>query len=750
MNCADADKLLERAGIDKSLSGMSILDQIDKYISKKEIHKNGHMVKALHYKKFSEKINAMTDKEAIEFGKYLIRQDPREEYNVRGVETDAIAFFMRAHEKLAEYMEEARPTWFGYKNRTDIHDDFIRASDFKNKDPKMTEFFNRYMEIKTHFRERWEYATGDKVNPRRGVDYPQLNDPVKISSVSDETWFSALLEGLDLHAMGISKEKLRELTVTGGDRKSRYAVISRNFEQAIGHTHDADSLGRYKQKRFFIFKDSESWLKYQKRFGSDSLYASLNDDLHQMAIELSIVEKFGPNPKEMLRHVLNMIADKTNEKGFIRGVELDYGYHTGVLNIPKSEQIATFGANLRNVASTVLLGSAPVISITDMAFSSANLRSNGFRMSNALKISSKNLFRNIINRKKSSIESGKMYAGMLHALDTNNATLRVIETEGSGFLAKSAHAQQSVSGLQAMTTASKAGGNAEMHSTLAMGNWNPRIDIMLKRYGITEKDIKLFKEAGTVTMKDYNNRIMPNYEDMDFKTAEAFIGAVKMEGLKGTLEMTLANQSIMKQGVQPGTYLGEIIRLAAQFGQFPLQALIGPAKYGFSKKGIGRVEHLSSLIFGTTILGTFAVQFGRISDGYEPYDWDSEELWMKGFMKGGSLSFIGDIFFADKSYGSGLGDIVPAPMFSLFNKHLWQGVFADISISKDKDFQDTFRALFKTGGIFVEDINPLKRLWYTRYIVKRIFGEHVLRATNPNFDAEQTRKELKRELREQR
>lgn len=744
MNCADADKLLERAGIDLKLPGSKTLDEIDRFITSKDIEKNEHMLKALHHKKFSEKINAMTDEEAIEFGKFIIAQDQRDKPNVRSLETSSNAFFMRAHEKLADFMEEARPTRFGYKNRNDVHEDFIRAFDFTSKDKKMNDFFNSYMEIKDEFLARYENAAGEKLGTRKGIDFPQMHDPLKISKVTPEVWFKDLLEGLDLGAMRITEEKLRKFAIVDGDRKSRFSIITRGFEKAIEGVHDKDSVGRYKNKRFFIFKDSESWLKYQRKYGSESIYASLNDDLHQMSKEIALVEGLGPNPKEMFNNVMNMIADKTNRKDFIRLPELDYGNFTGVLNIPKSERLAIYGANLRNVASPVLLGSAPIVSITDIVFSSVNLRSNGFSMSNALKISSKNLFRNIINRKKSSVEIGRMYAGMLHALDTVHATSRLIETEGSGFLAKSAHAINSVSGLSVLTNASKAGGSSEMHSKLASGKWNPRIDKMLKRYGITEKDIKLFKEAGTVKNKEYGI-IMPDYAKMDYKTAEAFIGAVKFEGLKGTLEMTIRNQTHSKQGIQPGTPLGEILRLVMQFGQFTMQALIGPLRYGFSKTGKDRIEHLSSLIIGTTILGTFAVQFKRINSGYEPYDWDDEELWMKGLLQGGSLSFIGDIFFSGKEFGKGIGDIAPAPVVSLFNKYLWQGVFGDVSNFKDKGFIEGFKDLIKTSGVIIEDVNPLKRLWWTRMMVKRMIGDNILRATNPNFDVEEMRKELRRQ-----
>lgn len=97
MNCADADILLEKAGIDTTLDRYQLMDRIDRHIESKEIYKNGHMIKALHYKKFSEQISAMSNEKAIKFGRYIIAQDPDDLPNVRGIETDFLAFFRRAH-----------------------------------------------------------------------------------------------------------------------------------------------------------------------------------------------------------------------------------------------------------------------------------------------------------------------------------------------------------------------------------------------------------------------------------------------------------------------------------------------------------------------------------------------------------------------------------------------------------------------------------------------------------------------------
>jgi len=743
MNCADADILLEKAGIDKDLDGYQIIDRINRHIENKQLYKDEHMIKALHYKKFSEQIKAMANDEAINYGKHLISQDPGVDFNVRGIETDFLAFYVRAHEKLNFFMERARPTMFGFKNMNDVHDDFIRAFDATNKDPKMKEFFELYMDIKDEFRTRYYNAVGEDLGIRKGVDHPQMNDPVKISKVEPETWYKDLLDWLDLDEMRITSDKLREFLVIDGERKSRHRIISRNFEQAIQGAHDSDSIGRYRNKRFFIFKDSDSWLKYQKKYGSESIYASLNDDILQMSKEIALVERFGPNPSEMFKTVLNMIADKTDEKNWIRLPTLDYGYFTGSLHIPHSEKLALYGSNFRNATSAILLGSANIISVGDIAVSAINLKSNGFSVNRALAISTKNLFRNFIDRKRSSIESGAVFAGMNHALDTMHATSRVVEIEGSGFLAKLAHSVPSISGLGVMTTASKVGGNAIMHTQLAEGNWNALNKKMLDRYGITDKDIKVFKEAGTHV--DNYGRLMPNYEKMEPNIAEAFIGAVKFEGLKGTLETTVRNKSLMKQGVQTGTVIGELLPVVAQFAQFTTQMFIGPLKYGFSKKGLDRINHLGSLIGATTIIASFAIQVKELNAGRELYEWDDGELWLKALIQGGSLSFMGDILFADRDFGRSVWDILPAPGISLLEKYLWTGIMGDMSAFKDKGYEQGFKDLLKTSGIIIEDINPLKRLWWTRLIVRKYLGETILRATNPNFDIEKSIRDRKKQ-----
>ena len=64
-------------------------------------------------------------------------------------------------------------------------------------------------------------------------------------------------------------------------------------------TFTGKSLGnRRTDHRFLVFKDAESWIKYQDEFGDPNAFNVMMNHIDGMSKDLAELEIFGPNPKQ--------------------------------------------------------------------------------------------------------------------------------------------------------------------------------------------------------------------------------------------------------------------------------------------------------------------------------------------------------------------------------------------------------------------------------------------------------------------
>ena len=63
--------------------------------------------------------------------------------------------------------------------------------------------------------------------------------------------------------------------------------------------------------RFLIFKDAESWMSYQGKYGSDEYFDTFIKHIDTMARDIGLMETFGPNPSATIEYLKQWAVKRT-------------------------------------------------------------------------------------------------------------------------------------------------------------------------------------------------------------------------------------------------------------------------------------------------------------------------------------------------------------------------------------------------------------------------------------------------------
>lgn len=150
---------------------------------------------------------------------------------------------------------------------------------------------------------------------------------------------------------------------------------------------------QHAESRFLVFKDSESWLAYQRKYGNADVYETILDHINVMTRDIALMQEFGPNPvagfeyaKQLVRQQAALatagreaVFPKRREitglplrnpenyaERYIQRAAQMMDYITGISNIPVNETFADIGQTARNYAGAELLGRSLLSALTDI------------------------------------------------------------------------------------------------------------------------------------------------------------------------------------------------------------------------------------------------------------------------------------------------------------------------------------------------------------------------------------------------
>lgn len=440
---------------------------------------------------------------------------------------------------------------------------------------------------------------------------------------------------------------------------------------------------RYQDGRFLIFRDAESWLAYNEKFGDQDPIGAIFNQINSVARDIAAMERFGPNPDAAIEWIKQAVqvnigrqqAGALDVAGKPPGMSASKwaairidglwralrGRET-VLDAP-----AKWAGDIRNMATSAALGSTGILAAaTDPFVAAASRRLAGLPVVRSLG--------GIIKRfasdgdRRAMARRAFMWDDYLH---TMNEQARFVDQmfghEWSRYLVDRALTWNA---LIPLTDARKRLEATAWHETL--GGYAEKGTDWLDLPPLLQKTLEGFG----FTPDDWH-RMRAGIDDMGFldpggvfeKTGDRALAEKYAELIHQWSERSVPSgdprvKSAILGRVERGTVLGEIGEFATQFLSFGMSftARQLEAIYVYSmlsKSSGGRAArgawYFASMAAPLTIGAAFYTQILNMLNGKDPEDMNEVRFWVKSFVKGGGGGLFAD--FVDKAenrYGQSL------------------------------------------------------------------------------------------------
>lgn len=616
---------------------------------------------------------------------------------------------------------------------------------------------------------QWFNRVGGNIGKLEDWGLPQHHDAGKIMEAGFVAWRDFIKPLVDTGRMldeatglPLSEERIGEalrsaynsITTNGWSKVDATKIKSRRFQ---------DITARRSEHRFLHFKDADSWLKYQKAFGSEDLMGVMTGHLEGMARDIAILKTLGPNPHAMLGHLETVVMKHAAELDAAGGshrfskkarsaIHLSRAMFDdlrGATNTPVNTDLAAGMAATRNIIMSAQLGAAAVSSITDV---------------NTMRIAAKMV----------GLDRGKViqrFGQIVGASD--NAK---IEANRTGFIANNwirhsvgtaryfgemwapevaARINDSMlqfSGLNQWTDGWKQAFGEEFSAFLAeqAGKKFEHLPVplqrTLKRYGLEQgwdvlRASPLHEpEAGVKFLRAQD---IMNRTDIPAAQAEA-LASTMMQMIYRETEFAIPSVSLRGRTSflrtdAPGTFWGEIQRSAAMYKNFGVTMLYTHIGRGLAQAGWGsKAQYMANFLIGSALMGGLALQARQIIDGKDPRPMNTKDFWGAALLQAGGIGIFGDFLFSPQNrFGGGFGGTLAGPVVGLASDFwtLTGGNAMDALAGRDTHFgRDVSR--------FVRRNMPGGSLWYARLAWNRLVMDQLQRAVDPK--AEKNFREIER------
>lgn len=607
----------------------------------------------------------------------------------------------------------------------------------------------------------------------------QGHDMMKIRAAGYEAWKDSILPRLDpVTFEGVTDRDAFLRNVYDG-LASGVHLSSEKPDWMKGFKGSQNIARRASQERVLHFRDGVSWHEYNKQYGVGSLREAIFGGLESSARNTGLMRVLGTNPENMLNYLADNVAN--NLKGDERGlraftdarrsqIKSQMAEVTGATNIPGSTSLARFGSATRAVDSMIKLGGAMISSFNDLASNALELRYQGKNFMQALSESVQGrLKRYSAPEQKQILSSLGVYADSMRdeilQRFSGDVTL-------PGKVSRLQRQFFKLNGLNWWTDASRNTTATMISHWLAdnSGSAHAALNGDLKRaldlHGIGEAEWNIYRQMdlkgsegrkfmtpdGIDSIPDdviakYVSDRNVNVNDKSIQSgreqlADKLRGYILDRVMVAMTEPTARTRALMKQGTQPGTVEGELLRFIGQYKSFTasfMQQALGrevfgrgytPAPLGQSrwgsvtnallKSGKGEMVGMAHLFLWMTAFGYLSMQTKLMLKGQTPRPADAKTF-LAAAAQGGGLGIFGDFLFGEANrFGNGPVSSLAGPvagnldeLVTLFQK----------ARSGDAKAGDAFR--------FTVDHTPFINLFYARPVLNYLFLNQLQESMSP-------------------
>jgi hypothetical protein len=564
--------------------------------------------------------------------------------------------------------------------------------------------------------------------------------------------------------------KLKDETFSGFDSKDDflnrvYNSLARNehivTDGSSGSYGSRDITKNMSAKRVLLFKTSDDWFDYNKKFGFGNLRESFFFGLQRSANNIGIINVLGTKPEENFNTIKGLVANNLlkNEKITQKIKDRNYQYQldevTGRVNMIGHFAGAKWSAITRSIANMTKLGGAVISSFTDIHNYARELKWQGKTYLGGVQEAMSALSKIKSSERRIGIaqQLGFMNDNLTHDLAGRYSTGDVLN---KGFT-KIQRTFFKLNLLRWWTDSLKEGailglGNyVASKRNIAFVNLDDKFKRLITHFGVDEKIWNTIRkmdvekaEDGTeffsvrnidnlttkevlplMDMKNPSQRQIDLFKDnLKTKITGIFVDRSSF----AVLESDARVRAFMKQGLLAGTFPGEAIRFMGQFKGFAI---------AFTQKSIGRemaaikagrtaegVLGIANLFIGATIFGYISNSVLDILKGKTPKDPTDFKTWLASAARGGGLGIYGDFLFQESKSSAGVLATIAGPVISEAGK-----LYKVFDYVKEGNIDAAQRQAYKSviGNI------PFLNLFYAKTAFDYAIGYQMMETLSPGY-----------------
>lgn len=626
------------------------------------------------------RINEMQRQHEI-YQRLMKAADPKRELENIMVDTELSYDTIRgiAMSNLDRLLMKYKPKKGGFHIPTDGLDDIVYAAYKEGGTPEGRELFEVIFEAQEVLRKEANmYGATIPENPNRRL--AQTHDQKLVSAVTKETWVDEHMRTLDWEIMRFEG---KDIPVA-----SREEVLGRVYDGIVNDgagrgspaQNAAPSLAtRLTRDRFLYYKDAESYIEMQKKYGSGNLYEQTIGLIDHMSMEISLLKHFGPSPdtaKEFTKRVGRERAAQLNndrvpgkrdlvEKYDVYAREVFdemYAIHTRRVGSADGNLMAQTFSTIRTLAVSAKLGGVFIPTIFgDIANARVARQMLGMPEVKVIRSYFKDFIPSKVNTEQA-VRAGVIFENGISlafnrqryfgALDGPHWARRWSDiTYRTGLAAHATQVGRNAAGK-------------EFLGVMAMFKDTPfdelRFAPLLTEMGIDAADwnmmraTPLYNFGGATWLRPID--LWKAGDDEAKKVAEKFQNAMQLYIRTAIPEPTLRSRVAMGEAIPPNSFRGQLWRTVTSLLSFPVSIYFNQLRRIVEAPRLRDKLNYGARYFAWMTAGGMAItQFKALVNGQELYNMDptlaSEDFprfadfYGRALINGGSLGILGDFVF---------------------------------------------------------------------------------------------------------
>lgn len=602
-------------------------------------------------------------------------------------------------------------------------------------------------------------AAGGNIRKLKGWGFTHRHDALKVRRVSYDEWRADIREGLDIAAMRdpdtggpMTSARLEEILRGGYESIRTGGLIGEPADPFMSQPKLANARA---YPRTFVFKDGDSWLQYDAKYGSGNAFTSIINHVRGMSEDIAAMERFGPNPDATVRYLLDSVdrmeaqsskprpGAVTGTSGGRQRAEHLWKYIRGEYSAPvfaegKLERASYLAiqvvAGTRDVLTAALLGSSPLSAISDFNTQLMTRKMNALPQTKVLLSYLKQLNPASSTDRKLAIRLG---LGMRDASRSLLGLSRYMgQTHGPAITSVVADDVLRLSGLNKFTEAGQRAFGLDLLGTLG----DHRADAFdalpkglrggMERYGITAGDWDVIRAAEPERVG--KTEWVTARTVADRQAADRLMDMVLGETAAAVQENSPSSQALILNGTRPGTITGEFLRNSFQFKGFAVALMMQQAKRIASLGPYRGAIYGAQFFVGMTVFGAASIQLREIAKGRDPRPMNTPEFWADAALQGGGMGIFGDVVGAFKSDRiDSLAGFALGPFYGLVSDIKKQTAVASTRTRKDGTDRPGNPA--RAGITMAKRYLPGSNLWYLRAAYEREVLDRLSEEYDPDY-----------------